>query len=508
MQDLYANKIYTNKPDRGVKLMPVILLFGLVFLSALIFLVMTTDSFSFLERPYLLPWVIVTGLVIAAPGLVLYYRGEFNFFHPLVFAAWAYFFPAFVIGGLIVAFGLNEPYFLAYVQDQEYNLPLTMLVVILGFGGLSLGFVIPYTRKLSFKIGGYLPEWNAKIDNYLFPGVILLIVGFFNTIFGYVVGVLGFQKFQSIGTYDGLIYLTTQIWLEASFLLWMVIFKRNKFDFYSGMIGAALGLSALAKVIFAGNRGGLLSIFILVSCAYILSGRVIKFKQGVFMSITLVVFLIVGMIYGTTFRKVKGSMSNVGIEEYTGYIFDTFTEIGTKDNSEALEQGVSSLTERLDIVSSLAVVVANYEQLRPYEEGYGLDNNIYKDSVTFFIPRFIWRDKPVASEPHKYGELYFDYSENAFAVTPMGDLIRNYGLPGVFLGMVLLGIVIRFLYEVLYVMGQNSIYKKTLYFMIVLGISYEGFYGTIIPYMFKIGFTSIIGLLIVYVSMNKQKRVV
>ena len=179
-----------------------------------------------------------------------------------------------------------------------------------------------------------------------------------------------------------------------------------------------------------------------------------------------------------------------------------------KTTPEALEQGVSSLTERLDIVSSLAVVVANYEQLRPYEEGYGLDNNIYKDSVTFFIPRFIWQDKPVASEPHKYAELYFDYGENAFAVTPMGDLIRNYGLPGVFFGMMLLGVVIRFLYEIFYVLGQNSVYKKTLYFMIVLGISYEGFFGTIIPYMFKIGFISIIGILIVYFLTNKEKRVV
>ena len=170
MQNLYANKIYSNRQDRGVKLLPILMLFGLVFLSVLIFLITSTDSLSFLARPYLLPWVIVTGIVITAPGFILYYKGEFNFFHPLVFAAWAYFFPAFVIGGLIVAFGLNEAYFLTFVQDQEYNLPLTMIVVMLGFGGLSLGFALPYTRNMGLKVGGYLPEWNTKIDNYLFPG--------------------------------------------------------------------------------------------------------------------------------------------------------------------------------------------------------------------------------------------------------------------------------------------------------------------------------------------------
>jgi hypothetical protein len=36
-----------------------------------------------------------------------------------------------------------------------------------------------------------------------------------------------------------------------------------------------------------------------------------------------------------------------------------------------------------------------------------------------------------------------------------------------------------------------------LYFMLLTSVSYEGFYGTIIPSLFKVGFTAIIGVLLV-----------
>ena len=54
-------------------------------------------------------------------------------------------------------------------------------------------------------------------------------------------------------------------------------------------------------------------------------------------------------------------------------------------------------------LSSLAVVVSNYEALAPYEESYGMDHNIINELSTFFIPRIIWKDKPVSIEPRDYG---------------------------------------------------------------------------------------------------------
>ena len=495
---------FPNRREKGIKLLPVLFIWSFVFVALFTFLILNNEDLNLMERPYLLPWTLLTGAVIVAPGVYLWSKNQFTLFHPLVFAAWSYFFPAFFLGGLILVFGLSEPYFLAFVQDQKYNLPFTLVLVMIGFIGLTVGYYLPYGYRIGNRIGRFLPKMEWNTEHLWFPGTFLLIVGLINTIFGYIFGVLGYQKLQEIGRYDGLIFLLTLVWLEASFLLWMVLFKRRKFDLLAGLVGTLLIITALGKALFAGNRGGLLQIFILISLAYILAGRKVKFKQGVILSVTLFSVITIGMIYGTTFRNVKGSEARVDMIEYSGYIFDTFTTLENRDNLDMLEQGFFSLAERLDAVSSLAVVVSNYEQLKPYEEGYGLDNNIYKDTMTFLVPRIIWKDKPVASEPRLYSELYFNYGENSFTITPMGDLLRNFGLIGVPLGMIFLGFFIRIIYAVLVENQVFSYWRTTLFYMLLTAVSYESFFGSIIPYLFKVGVISVGGILIIHFLINKS----
>lgn len=203
------------------------------------------------------------------------------------------------------------------------------------------------------------------------------------------------------------------------------------------------------------------------------------------------------MIYGTTFRQVKGTEASQSLDLYAENILTTFDKIGRTNNSGLMEFAFAHMAERLDAVSSLAVVVSTYEQLRPYEESYGLDNNIWKDTTTFFIPRVVWPDKPVASEPRRYSDLYFNYGESSFVITPMGDLLRNFGLLGVPIGMLLLGIILRVIYRALLEDQPRVLWKAALYFMLLTAVSYESFFGSIIPYLFKIGVTAVIGVVFV-----------
>ena len=505
MQEVnYQNKFLGK--DRSISLLPILALWALVIASFFIFLILTSDDLNPIREYYLVPWVLMTGIVIAAPSVYLWHRNQFNLFNPMVFAAWTYFLPAFVLGGFILAAGWSEPYFLAFVQDPTYNLPLTMVVVMLGYGGLALGYLLPFGSKMGGMIQPYLPKWNWKLENVLFPGLILLLIGFFNNIIGFLTGLLGYQSFGEVGTFDGIIFLISLMWLEAGLLLWLVLFRRRKLDTVAVVLGSVLFFTSLLKALFAGNRGSLFTFFVMLVMAYLLSGGKIKFKQGVLGGTFLVIALIAGMIYGTTFRTVKGTESAVGMDQYTDFIFDTFTEIGRRDNIRTLEMSVSTLAERLDAVSSLAVVVSNYEELQPYEESYGLDNNIWKDTVTFIVPRVIWQDKPLASEPRKYSELYFDYGENSFAITPMGDLIRNFGLIGVPLGMFALGMLLRLIYSALIENSPFSIWRTTFYYMLLTSINYETFYGTILPYMFKVGVIALVGIIIVNFLIKKSSN--
>ncbi len=497
---------FLPKDRNTALLLPILIIAVIIFAIGLSVLVLTDDSANPFKQIYLLPWAVLVGAVIAAPSVYLFYKGRFNLFHPIVFAAWSYFFPAFFLGSLILASGLSQPYFLTFIEDERYNLPLTLVFVALGYAGLSLGFFLPFGGNIGKKINGWLPNPQWEVKHVIFPGLLLLAIGLTNVILGFIYGLLGYQRVDVIGAYDGLLFLLSLIWFEASFLLWLSIFRTKRLNVSHYLVIGTLIFLSLTKSAYQGNRGGILQVCILIVCAFVFSGKQIQLKYRVLGAAVLACAVVIGIFYGTTFRSVKESEAQVGIDEYTEYIFGTLDKVLEQDASQSLEQGFTALAERLDAVSTLAVVVANYEKLAPFEESYGLDNNIWNDSIYFFIPRPLWLEKPVASDSHKYGDLYFNYSENAFAITPMGDLLRNYGPIGVPLGMIFLGFVIRIFYSALVENQEFSFWRITLFYMLLMSVSYEGFYGTIIPYLIRVGFISIIGLLIIWFFVKSESK--
>ena len=453
-----------------------------------------TDNFPYL---FLLPWIIALAAVFAAPTLYLYYRGRLTLYDPLVFATWSYFFPAFVVGGFMLTGGWSQPFFLNLIQDSNYNLPYTVVLIMLGYGGLAAGYFSHIGSRGGAALGRYLPTRDFDAPAMLLPGLFLLLLGTFNTAAALILGVIGYQRSEVIESFTGIVFLTTLFWMQGSFILWYIIFRRGVFDVQSGVLCGLLLTVTIGRALFSGNRAALFQVFIIVMLAFLLAGRKLNFVRTATAGVVLCACLILGMIYGTTFRNVKGSESQVSIDQYTENIFETFDQVGRFDLGNSLEFALMGIAERLDTLSSVAVVVSNYEQLAPYEESYGLDGNIWKDLSTFFIPRIFWSEKPVASEPRKYSDLYFSYGETSFAITPIGDLLRNYGPIGVPIGMFLFGIVIRLIYRSLIEGQPRSVWRATLYFMLIMAISYEGFYGLLIPFLVKVGITAIVGIVIV-----------
>lgn len=479
-------------------LFPVILIAVITIVGGFSLIFVSEDAANPFKNLFLMPWIILLGFVLAAPSFYLYYKGRFDLFHPLVFAAWSYFVPAFFVGGLILAAGLSQPYFLSFVEDERYNLPLTIVYVILGYGGLSVGFFLPIGKKIGSRIKRRLPVWDWKPENLYLPGILLLLIGIGNSILAFGMGILGYQKVDVVGAYDGLLFLLTLLWLEASFILWLCIFKARSININHCFVIILLLSTALTKSAFQGNRGSLFQLFILIACAFIFSVGSLKLKHKVTGAILLILAIVVGMIYGTTFRQIKQSEARVSTDEYIENIGQTFDKLLEQDLVDNLAEGVAALAERIENVSSLAVVVSNYEKLEPYEESYGLKDNIWNDSITFFIPRPLWVNKPVGSEPRKYADLYFNYSENSFTVTPMGDLLRNFGPIGVPLGMILLGFILSMIYTALIEDQVFSFWRTTMFYMLLTTVSYEGFYGTIIPYLIKYGLVSFLGILFIW----------
>src|SRR4051794_5359487 len=90
-------------------------------------------GFSFF---FLLPWIFGLAIVLATPSAILFYKGQFTLVSPVTFATWTFLFPAFVFGGFFLSGGWSQPYYLSFIQDAESTLPLTLIIVALGFAGL------------------------------------------------------------------------------------------------------------------------------------------------------------------------------------------------------------------------------------------------------------------------------------------------------------------------------------------------------------------------------------
>src|SRR5215216_6508064 len=82
-----------------------IAIFAFVAIVGIVLFSLSIDDSA--DRPYLflMPWVLGLGLVMALPLIILIRKGKFSFANPLVFATCSYFFPAFVIGGVILSMG-------------------------------------------------------------------------------------------------------------------------------------------------------------------------------------------------------------------------------------------------------------------------------------------------------------------------------------------------------------------------------------------------------------------
>ncbi|MFL6468874.1 MAG: hypothetical protein ACJ72Z_13020, partial [Pyrinomonadaceae bacterium] len=144
MHEALSHRLPVSPESRGrgyTVLLVVALVLMFSGLASLFMLIFGVEGMPIsIERPYLIPWVLATGVVIVIPCLLLKFRSEFNFTNPLAFAALTYFFPMFFLGGWSLTIGLSNYYFLNYVADPEYNFPLTFVYVMVGFLGLTMGY--------------------------------------------------------------------------------------------------------------------------------------------------------------------------------------------------------------------------------------------------------------------------------------------------------------------------------------------------------------------------------
>jgi hypothetical protein len=446
-------------------------------------------------RWFLLPWALLAALVAGGLLFVQPDRRRVDLFSPTAFAAWSHVLPAYVGGALVLAVGFRPPVLrLLNVPDEAFV--DTIAYALLGFVCLGLGCAAPFAGRAGRALGARLParEWDPAAA--LVPALLLLGVGTIAALQALDTGLMGYQVAAEVGPYDAALVIGSLVATALAFAILAVIACAPAHPAIRAIAASALVARAGADMLLTGRRGALLQYAMIVAAAYACSGRRIRLRHAAGLGAAFAAAVVVGLAYGSTFRAVQGSDAVVGLAGTAGT-----ADLAAR---QTLSRGVGGtagyvrdrFVERLEIISNAAVVVANYRRLQPFERAYALDDNITTSVVGAFVPRLLWPDKPPASDPRAFADLYYGF-RNAFAVTPTADLLRNYGPFGVPIGMAALGVLLRLMYATLIEAQRPVTWRVAAYVTLLMTVSYEGFFGSIVPMLVRtIGLTavSLIGL--------------
>lgn len=128
----------------------------------------------------------------------------------------------------------------------------------------------------------------------------------------------------------------------------------------------------------------------------------------------------------------------------------TFLSEADEDLAKA---GLERLVQRVNYLSIFAHVVDLTPSQVPYWEG-----SSYASLMTLAIPRILFPDKPIASLGQEFGHEYFLIEptnlETSVNVAQLPEMYANFGVPGVYIGMLILGGLFSLLN---YVFNHNSL---------------------------------------------------
>lgn len=482
------------------------------------------------RRIELLPWTLLltaTLLSVCVPLL----RRKVDFSNPILFVALWYFVPFWGIGPVMFALGGPSDISIEHLPDPGLHFRLALVYVGIAIVALRIGFSGDLARRLGDRLGRRLPgtEWSDRL--LVLWGLVLVAAGAMAFFVSFWRGNVGYQLPSPGDRFAALAYyLTMALWYGQA-LIWFAVFgaaKRRTIHYSS----AAL-LITLTPVwmVLSGSRGIVVWQWLLLVLMFFLARGNPRPRNLAVLGLLGVICLASGFLYGTTFRLLKaGSISSedvaaapvvtqtdttpsvdqapqpqpaaetatdlrlrqaqrrVTLSEQVGFAAES-TQMMLRP--QIVQTLTGTFAARLDAISALAIIVGNRDRLTP-ESPFALRWGIPVGVTTMFIPRAVWSNKPIIGDFRSFGRLYFGIEANAFAVTPMGDLIINFGPLSVPAGMALLGMLLRWLQAFLVEQGTRDATLAALYAVCLLHISFEGFYGTILPGLVRV---ALIGLL-------------
>jgi len=200
--------------------------------------------------------------------------------------------------------------------------------------------------------------------------------------------------------------------------------------------------ATMALYFFSGMKENFFKPMVFVVVALIVTTRRLNARWVLIGFISFVLFYPIAEVFRGT---IEGQSVRETLTNPTAALSDVKHIQSDYDSGGYLTDGLTATSNRLSALQMAAVVIHDTPERVPYQGGWTLSY-----IVIGFIPRILWPGKPVFDAGQWITDNYGTGSRSSTAVSWIGDFYMNFGIPGVVIGMLCMGFLLRIFHELLF----------------------------------------------------------
>ena len=400
-------------------------------------------------------------MLVCVIGPLMYSRSreQLDYFESIHVFGFIYF----VYMGVGAIWTVNDPGTVAYDLYIVPYVPRALAYCLLGYLALLVGYYGPWRLR----------EPPRQRPERLRGPLFLLLTGGIG-LAGYVATGMGERIIaleMKMPAIVGSMAQLAPVFLFSWALGWMLYFSNTATRGQRLVLFGALVPGALIVAFTTFSDKSL--IMVLVGLPVIARWYTRRKIPWVFLVAMLLIFLFVIFPVYNTYR-----WSNP-MEGKVTRMVSTVQTMQTWDSSTYWTYTFQTFKRRMALINSVAVVVRDTPRWVPYARG----ETILMPTLVYFIPRVLWHDKPVAAGGREFGRVFRVTNrftrDTYIAPTVPGELYWNFALPGVIVGMALLGMAMRMLY-LRYAESQTfDPVRKAVHILVIVLLAHIG--GSLAP---------------------------
>ncbi|MBZ5639268.1 MAG: hypothetical protein LAO51_11015 [Acidobacteriia bacterium] len=334
-----------------------------------------------------------------------------------------------------------------------------LLLGLVGYVAFTAGYATCFRRTTPAVVADFAPRGLLP---FFIPGVI----GFAGHVAGSVLNRL-LARGMGIPVFTSALSQLSPIYLFAWFLVWHSFWAGHNGRLQNFVLFACF-FPMTAGVIYAtvGQKALTIILLLVPALAYWYARHRLPLKT--IAAVILVGVFVVFPVYNT-YRSQNRSLP------VARKMDQTVRTAMAWDRSTFFEQSVLASMSRFALITSPAAVLRETGRWVDFEYG----KTLIIAPLATVIPKAIWPDRPNLLLGHDFGRTFhllpYTDRETQIAATAVGELYWNFHVPGVIIGMFLLGAVYRWIYKKYGEGGTRDSLRKSAYLMfLVLALLGEG----------------------------------